>query len=170
MKANGHHFLSYPFRTWITLSILVGFLVTGCGVHRRSITPEEVAKVAAARDSLPAREETPTVATDSLPTGSVETVTALRDSLDQSIATSDSLSEEGRRAEPGDSIPMDSLRKDSVVPDSLLSELKAPMDFTSNDSIAIYPKRNIVRMYGEGTINYGDNKICLLYTSDAADE
>ena len=45
------------------------------------------------------------------------------------------------------------------MPDSLLSELKAPMDFTSNDSIAIYPKRNIVRMYGEGTINYGDNKI-----------
>ena len=159
MKANGHHFLSYPYRTWITLSILVGLLVTGCGVHRRSITPEEVAKVAAARDSLPAREETTEVATDSIPSDSLETVTELRDSLDRTTEPADSILREKQSEEIGDTIPTDSLQRDSVVPDSLLSELKAPMDFTSNDSIAIYPKRNIVRMYGEGTINYGDNKI-----------
>lgn len=104
MKANGHHFLSYPYRTWITLSILVGLLVTGCGVHRRSITPEEVAKVAAARDSLPVREETPKVATDSIPSDSLETVTALRDSLDRTTESADSILREKQSEEIGDTI------------------------------------------------------------------
>lgn len=49
----------------------------------------------------------------------------------------------------------DTLLADTVSADStLLSELKVPMDFESQDSITIMPKKNLLRMYGNGQINY----------------
>lgn len=144
----------YRYRTWITLVLLVGMIVTGCGVRRRSVSREQIERVAAVRDTLPPPEEesTPAIA-DTTVSGPTATPDSLRiDSITDTLSDS-------RRSLSRDSLVTDSLRKDSVVPDSLLSELRAPMDFTANDSISIYPKRNLVRMYGEGTINYGDNKI-----------
>ena len=49
-----------------------------------------------------------------------------------------------------DSRPADSLSTDST----LLSQLKAPLDFESQDSIVILPKRNLLRMYGNGQVKY----------------
>lgn len=49
----------------------------------------------------------------------------------------------------------DTIQKDST----LLSELKAPLDFESQDSIVIIPKRNFVKMYGSSQVNYQDQKL-----------
>lgn len=61
---------------------------------------------------------------------------------------------------------VDSLKKDTLVmadtiaaDSSLLSDLKAPLDFESQDSIVILPKRNFVKMYGNGQVNYQDQKL-----------
>lgn len=156
MKGSSPLHTLYRYRTWITLVLLVGMIVTGCGVQRRSVTRDQIERVAAVRDTLPAlepEEPLPAAADSTLPPEAPATPDSLRpDSI------TDTLPDTLRSISP-DSLAVDSLQKDSVVPDSLLSELRAPMDFTANDSISIYPKRNIVRMYGEGTINYGNNKI-----------
>lgn len=54
-----------------------------------------------------------------------------------------------------DTIVRDSLTVDSLRTDSVRSQLSGPLDFESNDSIVIYPKRNLVRMYGSAQVKYG---------------
>lgn len=49
-----------------------------------------------------------------------------------------------------DSLPLDTTR---------ISQLKAPLDFESQDSIVILPKKNYVKMYGSGQINYQNQKL-----------
>ncbi len=43
---------------------------------------------------------------------------------------------------------------DSVAKDTILSELKEPMTFESNDSIVILPKKKYVKMYGHAQVKY----------------
>lgn len=43
---------------------------------------------------------------------------------------------------------------DSLHTDSIKSKLTGPMDFKSTDSIVIYPKRNLVRMYGKAEVKF----------------
>ena len=59
-----------------------------------------------------------------------------------------------------DSLVVDSLPTDSLSTDStLLSQLKAPLDFESQDSIVILPKRNLLRMYGNGQVKYESQQL-----------
>ena len=59
-----------------------------------------------------------------------------------------------------DSLAVDSLPADSLSTDStLLSQLKAPLDFESQDSIVILPKRNLLRMYGNGQVKYESQQL-----------
>lgn len=81
---------------------------------------------------------------------------ALRDSLIEAIGSAKDT------VLPADTIPnnraiiaKDTLPKDSVKVDSVnVSQLKAPLDFDAQDSLVIFPKRNIVRMYGSGKVGY----------------
>ncbi len=60
----------------------------------------------------------------------------------------------------GDTIKIDSLKADSIPTDTTpLSELKSPLDFESQDSIVILPKKNFVKMYGNGQVNYQNQKL-----------
>lgn len=75
-----------------------------------------------------------------------------QDSLGRGVVALDSLRRDTLQL---DSLVADTLLADSLVADStLLSELKAPMDFESQDSIVILPKRNLLRMYGNGQVKY----------------
>lgn len=56
-------------------------------------------------------------------------------------------------------MPLDTLPKDTVPADSLLSELKTPMEFVSNDSIVILPRQKYVRMYGHAQVKYQDQQL-----------
>lgn len=50
-----------------------------------------------------------------------------------------------------DSVPAPA---DTIPEDSIMGDLKAPVDFESNDSIVILPKRNLVRMFGNAKVQY----------------
>ncbi|MDO5036626.1 MAG: putative LPS assembly protein LptD [Porphyromonas sp.] len=53
-------------------------------------------------------------------------------------------------------VPRDSLLagRDSIVGDSLRSDLQAPISFESTDSIVVLPKRSLVRLYGDAKAQY----------------
>ena len=66
-------------------------------------------------------------------------------------------------ATPRDTLARDgaSLRADTLaVKDSTFAQqLDAPVDFTGTDSIVLYPKRNLVRMYGDATVKHGEQTL-----------
>lgn len=54
----------------------------------------------------------------------------------------------------------DTVRGDSIAPDSTLSsQLKASVDFETQDSLVILPKRNYVRMFGKSKVNYQNQQL-----------
>lgn len=58
-----------------------------------------------------------------------------------------------------DSLSRDTLTVDSLHTDSVRSQLTGPLNFESNDSIVIYPKRKLVRMYGNAQVKYGQQTL-----------
>lgn len=95
-------------------------------------------------DSIPQRDSIPT---DSLvsPLSSQMGDTALYNQRE--VLLRDSIQ--------SDSIPNDSIPKDSIIQDSLnISQLKAPVDFETQDSLVFLTKRNLVRLYGSGKVGY----------------
>lgn len=61
---------------------------------------------------------------------------------------------------------LDSIKKDTLpvgdtlrIDSTLLSDLKAPLDFESQDSVVILPTRNFIKMYGNAQVNYQNQKL-----------
>lgn len=96
----------------------------------------------------------------------IDAITAYMQSKD-SLEVGDSLAVDSLSVRPlaKDSIKVDSLSTDTIPIDSLstdttlLSQLKAPLDFESQDSIVILPKRNLLRMYGNGQVKYENQQL-----------
>lgn len=154
-QSRHHHF--HHTLSWVAVGVLVALLATGCGTRRRTISQEEIDRVAAVRDSLPQLEEEEERVEEAI--ADVEREVTPADSLDSIPSDSTALIPDTVATALADSLTDATQAIDSVVPDSLLSELRAPMDFSSGDSIVIYPKRNLVRMYGDGTVKYGNSNI-----------
>lgn len=118
------------------LSALIGY-----GMHRR-VDPQYAAYAhALSPDTVLSIDSVRRIQSDSV----------RRDSLRAEVLTRDSGSV--GRIQP-DSLALNSLSKDSVR-----SQLTAPLNFESADSIVIYPKRKLVRMYGKAQVKYSDQTL-----------
>lgn len=72
-----------------------------------------------------------------------------------SLISSDSTLLSGDTVVLGDVLATDTLPADTTK----RGQLEAPLDFESQDSIVILPKRNLVRMFGNGQVNYQQQKL-----------
>lgn len=124
---------------YIAYLLLGGYLCTAFAMGRPSVSrlPSEAVRVYnAVRDTLP----------DSLKSRKKTTPTKLPKPAKGSIAPRKDSIRTGK----------DSLRRGDST---MLEQLDAPVDFSSNDSIVLYPKRSSVRMYGNAQVKFKEQTL-----------